>query len=167
VFSVGRGAIYRGGVDGWTTMVEGPFYLLSVWGSSVENVIAVGVANGGRGLILRYDGTSWAEMESGTQRSLSDVWGTSEHDVFAVGPAGIFHYDGRAWRPQFGYRMNDLRDVVGKAPDDVIAAGAVMLLHYDGVMWRYAATAAAYDVFESRDGSVMRLGLRDISLYER
>jgi hypothetical protein len=86
--------------------------------------------------------------------------------VFAVGPAGIFHYDGRAWRPQFGYRMSHLRAVVGKAPDDVIAVGEGILLRYDGLLWGYAPERIR-DVFEARDGSVMRLGYGDISLYER
>ena len=37
----------------------------------------------------------WSPIESGTQRMLNAVWGSSESDVFAAGTLGtILHYDG-------------------------------------------------------------------------
>lgn len=37
----------------------------------------------------------WSPMESGTQKTLNAVWGSSASDVFIVGTLGtILHYDG-------------------------------------------------------------------------
>jgi hypothetical protein len=37
----------------------------------------------------------WSPMESGTQKMLNAVWGSSANDVFVVGTLGtILHYDG-------------------------------------------------------------------------
>ena len=59
------------------------------------------VAVGGMGTILRYDGSNWTPMVSGTVNDLRGVWGTSASDIFAVGDGGvIIHYDGGAWSSQ-------------------------------------------------------------------
>jgi photosystem II stability/assembly factor-like uncharacterized protein len=68
--------------------------LYSLWGNSTSNIFAVG----SDGLILRCDGTSWKQMESGTQFSLRSVWGSDENNIYAVGELGtILKYDGRKW----------------------------------------------------------------------
>jgi hypothetical protein len=46
-------------------------------------------AVGSRGTILRYDGTGWNEMASGTDERLDAVWGTASSDFYAVGSYGI------------------------------------------------------------------------------
>lgn len=74
----------------------------SVWGSSSDDVFAVG----GNGTILHYDGNSWTQMESGTNRHLADVWGFGANDVYAVGGSDlnesykpiILHFDGESWK---------------------------------------------------------------------
>ena len=55
-------------------------------------------------LLPLYDAAAlagWSLIESGTQRMLNAVWGSSESDVFAAGTLGtILHYDGNpaiAW----------------------------------------------------------------------
>ena len=59
--------------------------LSGVWGSSANDVIAVGQY----GTILHYDGTRWSPMPtSGTWQWLTSVWGSSANDVFAVGDNG-------------------------------------------------------------------------------
>ena len=41
-----------------------------------------------------HHGSSWNEMDSGTTADLSDVWGSSASDVFAVGSDDtILHYE--------------------------------------------------------------------------
>lgn len=67
--------------------------LLSVWGSSAGNVIAVG--DGGR--ILRYNGSTWTAMQSPTTRSLVRVHGSSASDVWALGDSVLVHFDGSQW----------------------------------------------------------------------
>ena len=55
-------------------------------------------------ILTMYAGVAlagWSPMESGTQRMLNAVWGSSANDVFIVGSLGtILHYDGNpegAW----------------------------------------------------------------------
>ncbi|MFC2056451.1 WD40/YVTN/BNR-like repeat-containing protein [Chloroflexota bacterium] len=44
------------------------------------------------------DGGTWEEMDSGTTKALSGIWGSSSSDVFAVGSDGtILLYDGSTW----------------------------------------------------------------------
>lgn len=49
-------------------------------------------------ILTTYAGVAlggWSPMESGTQRMLNAVWGSSANDVFVVGTLGtILHYDG-------------------------------------------------------------------------
>ncbi|MBN2284605.1 MAG: WD40 repeat domain-containing protein, partial [Deltaproteobacteria bacterium] len=47
--------------------------LVSVWGTSGSDVFAVGYG----GTILRYDGSAWSPMTSGTTQTLWGVWGTT------------------------------------------------------------------------------------------
>ena len=69
--------------------------ILDVWGSGANNVFAVGT----RGEILRFNGTTWSTMTSGTSTNLFGVWGAASDDVYAVGANGvILHFDGTAWR---------------------------------------------------------------------
>jgi photosystem II stability/assembly factor-like uncharacterized protein len=81
-----------GASNGWTVMNAGSpsgTTLRAVWGSGDSNVYAVG----DNGLILRFDGSKWNTVPSGTTQNLSAVWGTSPNNVYAVGDSGlILHY---------------------------------------------------------------------------
>ena len=89
-------------------------------------------------------GLKWTfDLGGGGLEPFSGVWGSSDHDVFAVGTsrfwdccATIMHYDGRAWSymtiPQWG----ELFDVWGSSGSDVFAVGeAGAIVHYDGTKW--------------------------------
>jgi RHS repeat-associated protein len=69
--------------------------LWAVWGSSPEDVFAVGDF----GTILHFDGKSWAEMDSGVDGHLYGIYGYGPNDVYAVGALGaaVLHYDGGSW----------------------------------------------------------------------
>jgi hypothetical protein len=54
--------------------------LYKVWGSGDDDVIAVGAA----GVLLEWDGSTWAQRPSGTSADLISVWGNGT-DVLAVG----------------------------------------------------------------------------------
>ena len=65
--------------------------LSAIWGSSPSDIYAVGT----RGVIIHYDGSSWNEMDSGTENDLLAVWGSSANDIYIAGADGtILHYDG-------------------------------------------------------------------------
>ena len=69
--------------------------------------------------------------------SLSDVWGTSSSDVYAVGWGGtILHYDGHAWEEMPSGTTEGLSGDWGASSSDVFAVGrGNTILHYDGRAW--------------------------------
>lgn len=107
--------------------------LLGVWGSSPSDVWAVGVA----GTIVRYDGTKWALVQSGTGPDLRAVWGSSASDVWFVGAGGtILHYDGTAISSVASGTTNDLSGVYGGGATNVFAVGdGDTRLQWDGTSW--------------------------------
>jgi hypothetical protein len=144
--------------------VEVSFY--SVWGTSGSNVFAVGESNTGfsRAMIARYDGTSWSDMVLPARdgRVLTDVHGTSEQDVYAVGYFDVFanlrrsgslsvrgkalseglllHYDGVQWSELVLTGANlAFSGIWAAAPNDVFAVGAsddrAVIYHFDGTNW--------------------------------
>lgn len=123
---------YDGG--SWNAMATPPLLaeFRGVWGSSGENVFAVG----GSGTILHYDGQAWTGMPSGTTAGLNAVWGASATDVFAAG-RGLFHYDGQGWSPMTSPEgIGELRSIWGSSGEDVFAVGeSGTVLHYDGTTW--------------------------------
>lgn len=66
--------------------------LHGVWGSSPDDVYAVGGDFWGGG-IIHYDGEHWTVMDSGIQSNLIDMWGASAQDIYVVGFGySIFHF---------------------------------------------------------------------------
>jgi hypothetical protein len=126
--------------------------LISVWGSSLNNVFAVG--SGGR--ILRHDGQSWTAMTSPTTRTLRRVWGSSPADVWALGDSVLVRYNGTAWQsiPMTGdlalamTGRSTSQNVMqiglwGSGPNDVYVGGdGGRIVRFDGSTWRLMQTAS-------------------------
>ena len=56
-------------------------------------------------------------MNSGTEVTLTGIWGTSYSDVFAVGEEGtILHYDGEKWDIMASDTTNKLLNIWGTQP---------------------------------------------------
>ncbi|MEQ9497752.1 MAG: hypothetical protein RIT81_12860 [Deltaproteobacteria bacterium] len=75
-----------------------------------ENVWAVGAG----GTILHFDGTTWREVDSSTDRRLFAVHAAAADDVWAVGEHGaIVRFDGEVFRPVrpdwFGPNLTSVR----------------------------------------------------------
>ncbi len=107
--------------------------LHSAWGTGPNDVFIVG----GAGTILRFNGTCWYAMPSGTSDALRSVWGTGLSNILVVGEAGtILHYDGAlSWSPMASGTTQNLYDVWGSSPSDAFAVGDRVILHYDGTSW--------------------------------
>ncbi|MCP4352756.1 MAG: hypothetical protein GY795_45460 [Desulfobacterales bacterium] len=121
----------------WETM-ETPVSenLSSIWGTSENNVFAVGSA----GTILHFNGNEWTEMPTSTLYYLRSIWGTSENNVFAVGEQGtILHYDGNEnsiWTKMETRTSADLRSIWGSSGSNVFAVSEQGTIHrYDGSNW--------------------------------
>ncbi len=160
-----RDPVYKstdGGVT-WTASYGGiPGYkdhLRGVWGSSGTDVFAVG----SNGIILRYNGTTWATMDSATTQELYDVWGSSGTDVFAVGTNGIIlRYNGSTWATMESNTTETLWGVWGSSGTDVFAVGnAGTIVHYDGDTWSPMSSGTAQfvrDVWGSSSTDVFAVG---------
>jgi hypothetical protein len=119
--------------------------LNAVWGTASSNVIAVGDG----GTILRYDGSNWGTMTSGTTRDLFGVWGTAANDVYAVGSNGtILHYNGTSWSSQTSGITQTIYGVWGSAANDIFAVGAGgTILHSNGITWTAMASNSTRDLY--------------------
>lgn len=108
----GHGGIWHNYGTGWVgAQVPEGDTLKAVWGTSREDVFAVGLS----GRILHYDGISWSEMQSGTDADLYAVWGTAHTDVFAAGDLTVLHFDGHAWAPVDGAHPAYYRAIAGSS----------------------------------------------------
>jgi uncharacterized repeat protein (TIGR01451 family) len=102
-------------------------------------------------------------MSSGTTESLSDVWGSSGSDLFAVGQGGtILHHDGSTWNSVNSGTSAYLLGVWGSSSSDVTAVGYDgTILHYDGVVWSpmdSGTTESLYAVWGSSGSDVFAVG---------
>jgi len=157
-----------------------PYDLMGVWGSSAANVYAVGSDMVSGGLILRYNGSAWANVTpTGVNNWLTGVWGASASAVFVVGDATwdpdtytystiIHFFNGTSWTQlDAGTGNVNLNAVWGTAANNVFAVGdSGVILHYDGSSWSSMSSgtgntlnsvwgASSSDVFAVGDGGVV------------
>lgn len=127
--------------------------LLGIWGSSENDIFAVGYGNYlhsiiPHSIILHYDGKSWSQMKHPFEMALYSIWGSSATDVFAVGKDllallpplilerdAILHYDGANWSRMDIGQISSLGSVWGDSSSDVFVTGLNTILHYNGVAW--------------------------------
>ncbi|MBI2570147.1 MAG: hypothetical protein HYV63_24355 [Candidatus Schekmanbacteria bacterium] len=125
--------------------------ILGVWAFSPAAVLVVGRFAGGGGAVLRFDGSTWQQLDTSALEPIAGygiqaIWGPSEKDFFvsASHPTdlldpdfAIWHFDGTTWQEQ--YRYNNGRGVEkiwGSGPQDVYGIrDSQALLHYDGKAW--------------------------------
>ncbi|MEW5735642.1 MAG: glycosyl hydrolase [Thermodesulfobacteriota bacterium] len=121
----------------WTaTNPSQPFTLYGVWGADADHVWAVGAA----GLILFWNGMSWAQQASGTGVYLYGIGGYSGQGgsgTFAVGQAGtILQYANGNWTSSALADGAPLNAVWCADGDDAYAASYDgMIYHYNGTSW--------------------------------
>lgn len=134
----------------WTVdTIKIPFtFLYRIWGSSANDVWAVGPGGGLDQTIWHYDGSKW--KTDGISRGISPlaVWGFGNDDVWIVGHEGkIWHNAGGGWTESFGYKKNgfwvDFEDIWGDAPNNIYVTGFIdsgnvrkgLILNFNGSRW--------------------------------
>lgn len=138
--------------------------LFKVWGSAADDVFAVG----DRGLILHYNGSTWALEESGTSAVIIGIWGNPSDVVVAGGRSagivahrldGALPWDGRAFPEREGF------DGV-----TVDAAGVATVVGRRGFIGRFPQGSLdpvvedsqtqleLHSVFETADGGMFAVG---------
>lgn len=114
----------------------------------------------------------WVSQNSVPQTCvLGAVWGTSSHDVFAVGDTIILHYNGSAWTTMTTGTNYSLRSAWGSSSSDVFVVGygdysgnggyGAIILHYNGSAWTTmtsGTTNPLYGVWGSSATKVFAVG---------
>ncbi len=121
---------------------ESPTGYGRVMGLSENNIYCLGAG------LRHYNGEVWSLVNTGEPPiSLSDVWGTSDDDLFIVGSTVdgqtkslIRHYDGQTWTDmEHPDSYEEIITIWGASPNDVFAIaeslGGNAVLHYDGQAW--------------------------------
>ena len=68
--------------------------LNAIWGNSNDEMFAVG----NLGTLFYYNGRSWTEVKTETNKDLNSIWGSSPNNIFVVGHSGtILHFNGNQW----------------------------------------------------------------------
>jgi photosystem II stability/assembly factor-like uncharacterized protein len=116
-----------------------------IWGSASNNVFAVGAS----GRIMRWNGSAWGTMTSGTTNTLYGVWGSASNNVFAVGASGtIRRWNGSAWNSMTSGTTQTLYGVWGTSASDVFALGANgTIRHYNGTSWSAMTSNSERNLF--------------------
>ena len=119
----------------WVSMDTGTTRLLhGVWGSSSDNVFAVGDG----GTIIHFDGSDWSTQTSNTTNNLKGVWGISGTEVYAVGASGKILKTvnvGTTWS-SMSNTSSGLNAIWGSSSTDIFAVGdSGTIRHYDGATW--------------------------------
>ncbi|HKO93648.1 MAG TPA: hypothetical protein VJU61_20990, partial [Polyangiaceae bacterium] len=99
--------------------------LLSVWGSSADDVWSAGADVDGNGpLVMHFDGTSWTRQETGASGDLWWAHGFASGPVYFGGEGGmILRWQDGVFTPMSTPGMGTVFGIWGDNPDDVWAVG--------------------------------------------
>jgi len=117
--------------------------MFDIWGSSPNDVYAVGWSSGSRNAVMwHYDGSKWINVLLPVESfTLNSIYGFSSTDVYAAGgqkrdSSFIIHYDGSSWKEEDIVSGNILSNIQGSSANNIWAAGNFnTLYHYDGSRW--------------------------------
>jgi len=170
-----QGTVLRFDGDAWVREALPPDTRMLNWVfGTAEGTWAVGLG----GTILRRnhaaESPAWTIEDSGTDRTLWGIWGTSAEDLWAVGGDGIaddpvlLHRDADGWQgvalPSLALDAHGLFKVWGRSANDVWFVGdRGLALHWDGNVLDDISTDASADlisVWGGPDGEVLAVGGR-------
>ncbi|UCD39077.1 MAG: hypothetical protein JSW54_06245 [Fidelibacterota bacterium] len=134
-------------------------HMLSIWGSSPNDVYVVGHNERGYGKMYHFNGNEWSDVGLNPIQggyivgpiTLEAIHGVATDDIWAVGERRydnpdpppnyydsslVIHYDGIDWREVETPSGRVLQAIGGRGPNDLWAGGLnVTLFHYDGTTW--------------------------------
>ncbi|MBI9071000.1 MAG: hypothetical protein JEY94_05345 [Melioribacteraceae bacterium] len=132
------------------TLVIPYTFLHEIWGSSPDDVWAIGPGGDLDKTIYHYNGKKWNNV--GMQRPISPkgIWGFSSDDIWIAGNEGkIAHYNGTEWyrhlvldEEKFAYSA--FEDIWGENNQNIWAVGYLdsantrkgLVYHFDGKEWK-------------------------------
>ncbi len=128
--------------------------LVRIWGSSPNDVWAVGPADAAVNSIWHYDGNSWTTDSVWRQIDPFAIYGFGPDNIWLgnKGYGSFWKYNGNQWNKfsEFssnGYSQFFIDDLWGKNSNDIYAVGAAeaidglnykaIILHFNGVRWDF------------------------------
>ena len=110
-----------------------------VWGSDTDNTYVVG----DDGLVFRWDGSDWINVDIGTPWGIEAIWGTAPDDIYVAIFSDLFiHYDGIEWLPMAGvslaehpYAMSGHTNLSNSGTSLVVVGEAGSISMFDGTTW--------------------------------
>jgi len=161
----------------WSPILPNAPTLFGVWGTSRDDLFAVGmeavtVGNEAswHGVIVHWDGASWSKTTSDIRGSFRALGGSGPNDVFAVGdeentrPA-VQHWNGNTWSrispPAAGQTLSA---VWASGPRDVFVGGAGVF-KWDGTEWTdlQAPLSTVLGLWGTGPDDVLAVGNGDIA----
>ncbi|WP_224249321.1 hypothetical protein [Hyalangium gracile] len=152
----------------WSDALIPARFLTDVHGTSARNVWAVGE----KGMAYSWDGSRWAEENTGTGADLYGVW-THRDQVWVVGSGATVRVrEGKHWRslpaPSPGVTLTG---VWGTGPGDVWVTGSksgAVLFHWDGRMWSSYPLpfSALYGISGTAQGEIVVVGEEGAARYD-
>ncbi len=141
VFTSGDGVVYRNAGAGYVRLTTGlstafnTDRLLAMTGFSANDVFIGGYG----GKILRFNGTTFSLMNTGTTEPIDAIDARSPTQVYAVGQHGtVLHFNGVAWITLPPPALGNLRGVQVLGDNDVIVSGdGGVLARWNGLAWSY------------------------------
>lgn len=142
----------------WENPLPQPRDLLGVWGASASDIWTVGA----RGVALRFNGTSWKQITTGTTQRLRGVWGRSATQVWIVGDAGtILYWNGFGFTAQPSGTTESLAGVWGDGSVGWAVGERGTLLKLSAGAWSKVAlgtTSGLYAIWGSAANDVWAVG---------
>ena len=134
VAASGAGILERS-ASGWKPLALGTTALRGIWGSSADDVWAVG---DGGAIWRRKNHGSWAKVSSGVSTDLLGIFGLAANDIYVVGSQStLLHYDGTAFTAVPGPAAADpaFSHVAGTSKDDLAVKAGTSVWTFDGKAW--------------------------------
>jgi hypothetical protein len=142
----------------WENPLPQPRDLFAVWGASASDVWAAGA----RGVALRWNGSEWKQVGTGTTQRLRGVWGRSASQVWLVGDAGtILYWNGLGFAVQASGTTESLAGVWGDGTVVWAVGERGTLLKWSAGSWSKVAigtTSGLYAIWGSAANDVWAVG---------
>ena len=154
--------------------------LTDIWGSSPQNIWAVGSSSYTATSIWHFNGSQWRCDSIPRYVQPTSIWGSSENEVWLGNfNSTIWRYNGGNWSKFGEYKINEydftgFEDMAGKAHNDIYAVGATqnnstlyykaIIAHYNGVNWQFEDVPAtkvglAQVEIDTKTGTLVIYGL--------
>lgn len=152
----------------WTELtVQPPMRVYQVWGAHAADLFAAGATgpNTDATSILQFDGAVWSEVVPDFGDYVSEIFGNSGDDVYALGWNGaVLHFDGVDWtqlRAEDDLALGSTwHDIWASGPGDVFIVQPDSIEHYDGSSWTevYAGLHSMRAIWGSAPDDVFVVG---------